>query len=44
MRVAITGSTGLAKTIIDTLQATPFNGKEIEVKSERIENITVNKR
>ena len=43
MRVAITGSTGLAKTIIDTLQATPFNGKEIEVKSERIENITVNK-
>ena len=42
MRVAITGSTGLAKTIIDTLEATPYNGKQIEVMSERMENITVN--
>ena len=42
MRVAITGSTGLAKTIIDTLEATPYNGKQIDVMSERMENITVN--
>ena len=42
MKVAITGSSGLAKTIIDTLESTPYEGKQIEVDSERIENITVN--
>ena len=33
MKVAITGSTGLAKTIIDTLESTPYEGKQIEVDS-----------
>ena len=42
MKVAITGSSGLAKTIIDTLESTPYEGKQIEVDSERIKNITVN--
>lgn len=42
MRVAITGSSGLAKTIIDTLEATPADGKVIQVFSNRIEDITTN--
>ena len=42
MRVAITGSSGLAKTIIDTLEATPADGKVIQVFSNRIEDIITN--
>ena len=43
MRVAITGSSGLAKVIKDTLEATPFNGETIEVTPIRCEDITMNK-
>jgi hypothetical protein len=43
MRVAITGSSGLAKTIKDTLEATPFRGQTIEVTPIRCEDITMNK-
>lgn len=43
MRVAITGSSGLAKVIKDTLEATPFRGETIEVTPIRCEDITMNK-
>ena len=43
MRVAITGTSGLAKTIKDTLEATPFRGQTIEVTPIRCEDITMNK-
>ena len=43
MRVAITGTSGLAKTIKDTLEATPFRGQTIEVSPIRCEDITANK-
>ena len=33
MRVAITGTSGLAKIIKDTLEATPYQGDTIEVKT-----------
>ena len=42
MRVAITGSSGLAKIIADTLEATPFRGNTIKVDSIRCEDITSN--
>jgi NAD(P)-dependent dehydrogenase (short-subunit alcohol dehydrogenase family) len=42
MKVAITGTSGLAKTIIDTLEATPYRGETIEVFTPRIEDITMN--
>jgi hypothetical protein len=43
MRVAITGSSGLAKIIKDTLEATPFGGQTIEVTPIRCEDITMNR-
>lgn len=42
MRIAITGSSGLAKTIKDTLEATPFQGEVITVDTIRCEDITMN--
>ena len=42
MKVAITGTSGLAKTITDTLEATPYRGETIEVFTPRIEDITMN--
>tara|TARA_R110002153_G_scaffold12060_4_gene45786 strand:+ start:110 stop:709 length:600 start_codon:yes stop_codon:yes gene_type:complete len=42
MKIAITGSSGLAKTIKDTLEATPFKGKMIKVDTPRIEDILMN--
>ena len=42
MRVAITGSSGLAKIIKDTLEATPYRGQTIEVTPIRCEDITMN--
>ena len=42
MKVAITGSSGLAKTISDTLEATPYKGDAITVHTCRIEDITMN--
>tara|TARA_B100001113_G_scaffold129090_1_gene105429 strand:- start:51 stop:629 length:579 start_codon:yes stop_codon:yes gene_type:complete len=42
MKVAITGSSGLAKNIKDTLEATPYQGDTIEVSTPRIEDILMN--
>ena len=42
MRVAITGTSGLAKIIKDTLEATPYQGNTIEVSPIRCEDITMN--
>ena len=42
MKVAITGTSGLAKIIKDTLEATPFQGNENIVFTPRIEDITMN--
>ena len=42
MKVAITGSSGLAKNIKDTLEASPYQGNTIEVIPSRIEDIIVN--
>jgi len=42
MRVAITGSSGLAKTIKDTLEATPHIGNTFKVDPIRCEDITSN--
>ena len=42
MKVAITGSSGLAKNIKDTLEATPYRGDTIEVSTPRIEDILMN--
>ena len=39
MRVAITGSSGLAKIIKDTLEASPFRGETIQVSTPRIDDI-----
>ena len=44
MKVLITGSSGLAKTIKDTLEATPFQGEVITVDTIRCEDITMNGR
>ena len=42
MRVAITGTSGLAKIIKDTLEATPHRGDTIEVTPIRCDDITMN--
>ena len=42
MRVAITGTSGLAKNIKDTLEATPYQGDTIEVCTPRIDDIIMN--
>jgi len=42
MKVAITGSSGLAEIIKNTLQASPYQGDVIEVNSIRIEDIIMN--
>jgi hypothetical protein len=42
MRIAITGSSGLAKTIKDMFEATPHAGKTFEVVPIRCEDITSN--
>lgn len=42
MRIAITGSSGLAKNIKDTLEATPYQGDTIKVTTPRIDDITMN--
>ena len=42
MKVAITGSSGLAKNIKDTLEATPYKGDTIEVSTPRIDDILMN--
>lgn len=42
MRVAITGSSGLAKNIKDTLEASPYQGDTIKVSTPRIEDIIMN--
>ena len=42
MRIAITGSSGLAKIIKDTLEATPHRGDTIEVTPIRCDDITMN--
>ena len=44
MRIAITGSSGLAKTIKDTLEATPHIGNTFRVDPIRCEDITMNGR
>jgi hypothetical protein len=44
MRIAITGSSGLAKIIKDTLEATPHLGNTFRVDSIRCEDITMNGR
>lgn len=44
MRVAITGSSGLAKIIKDTLEATPHIGNTFRVDPIRCEDITMNGR
>ena len=42
MKVAITGSSGLAKNIKDTLEETPYQGGRISVSTVRVEDIVVN--
>ena len=42
MRIAITGSSGLAKTIKDVFESTPHAGKTFEVTPIRCEDITSN--
>lgn len=42
MRVAITGSSGLAKIIKNTLESSPYQGDKIEVTSIRIDDIVMN--
>ena len=42
MRIAITGSSGLAKTIKDVFEATPHAGNIFEVTPIRCEDITMN--
>lgn len=42
MKVAITGSSGLAKIIKDTLEATPYKGDTIKVSTPRIDDIIMN--
>jgi hypothetical protein len=44
MRIAITGSSGLAKIIKDTLEATPHIGNTFRVDPIRCEDITMNGR
>ena len=42
MKVAITGTSGLAKIIKDTLEATPYQGDTIKVSTPRIDDIIMN--
>lgn len=42
IKVAITGSSGLAKSIADTLEATPHEGQTIKVSDIRVEDIIQN--
>ena len=42
MKVAITGSSGLAKNIKDTLEASPYQGDTIKVSTPRIDDILMN--
>ena len=42
MKVAITGSSGLAKNIKDTLESTPYKGDTINVSTPRISDILMN--
>lgn len=42
MKVAITGSSGLAKNIKDTLEASPHQGETIKVSTPRIDDIIMN--
>ena len=42
MRIAITGSSGLAKIIKGTLESTPHQGRTFEVTPIRVEDITSN--
>ena len=42
MKVAITGSSGLAKNIKDTLEATPYQGDDIKVSTPRLDDILMN--
>lgn len=42
MKVAITGSSGLAKNIKDTLESTPYKGETINVSTPRISDILMN--
>lgn len=42
MKVAITGTSGLAKNIKDTLEASPYQGDTIEVCTPRIDDILMN--
>ena len=42
MKIAITGTSGLAKNIKDTLEATPYQGDTIEVCTPRIDDIIMN--
>ena len=42
MKVAITGSSGLAKNIKDTLESTPYQGDTIQVSTPRIDDILMN--
>jgi hypothetical protein len=42
MKIAITGTSGLAKIIKDTLESTPYQGDTIEVAPIRCDDITMN--
>ena len=42
MRIAITGTSGLAKIIKGTLESTPHQGRTFEVTPIRVEDITMN--
>ena len=42
MKVAITGTSGLAKNIKDTLESTPYRGDTINVSTPRISDILMN--
>tara|TARA_B110000444_G_scaffold67422_1_gene63417 strand:+ start:8574 stop:9155 length:582 start_codon:yes stop_codon:yes gene_type:complete len=42
MKIAITGTSGLAKIIKDTLESTPYQGDTIEVTPIRCDDITMN--
>ena len=42
MKVAITGSSGLAENIKNTLESTPHQGETIKVSTPRIDDIIMN--
>ena len=42
MKVAITGSSGLAENIKNTLESTPYQGETIKVSTPRIDDIIMN--